>query len=344
MPVVLCSVHELMVVVVGLTWLFGFTNGFHDAANVVATMISTRALSSEWAIALAVTGEFLGALGFGKAVALTVSQGLIGSTVAFSSTDGLLLVAAALTGASVWNLLTWRWGLPISSSHSLLGGLVGSGLVAGGAHLLQWRTVGWIAGLLVVTPLVGTLVTFLVTRGSLMVAEGLTPRANIWLRRWQWVSSFALAVVHGSNDAPKSMGMLALALGFVSVGPLLSASPAALPLWVVLSCAGALSLGAATGGWRLIHTLGMKLYRLRPIHGFCAQVATVALVAGSTAVGGPVSTTQIIASAVVGAGAAERPRAVRWSMVRELLVAWLVTIPLSGVAAAASFWVFRRLV
>lgn len=328
-----------MMCVIGLTWLFGFTNGFHDAANVVSTMISTRALSAEWAITLAVVGEFLGAVMFGQAVALTVSQKLIVSAMRVSSTTGLLLVAAALTGAAVWNLITWRWGLPISSSHSLLGGLVGSGVIAGGASVLHWRVVAWIAGLLVLAPLVGALVTFLVTRGALLLAEDSSPRANRWLKRWQWLSSLALAVVHGGNDAPKSMGMLVLALGFLSTD---GAAVATLPPWVVLSCAVALSLGAATGGWRLIKTLGMKLYRLRPIHGLCAQMATTALVAGSTAMGAPVSTTQIIASAVVGAGAAEHPRAVRWSIVGELLVAWLVTMPLSGLAAAGSFWLFHR--
>ena len=314
-----------LVALVLLAVAFDVTNGFHDSSNSVAAPVATRAMRPVVAVAVAAVFTILGPLLAGTAVADTVG-GLI--SVGTANTLGILL--AALIAAVTWNLVTWWWGLPSSSSHALVGGLVGAGVVVGGVDAVQWGGFdGWrpigVAGVLValaVSPLLGGLAGWMGESAARRSLRRARRRVTTSILRGEWVTSSALAFAHGTNDAQKTMGLITLAL--VATGTIPSF---VVPLWVKLVCAVALTVGTALGGWRIVRTLGRGIYRIRPLDGFMSQASSALVIGGSAALGAPVSTTHVVASSVVGVGAQRRWRHVRWRVVREIGLAWVVTLP-----------------
>jgi PiT family inorganic phosphate transporter len=331
---------SLAITVVVLALFFDFTNGFHDAANVVATIITTRALSPKRALVIAAVCEFIGPFLFGTAVAQTIGKNII-DVSAFDPTAlhiSVALIIAALVGAILWNLLTWFFGLPSSSSHALIGGMVGAVLVAYGSDKILWGGVLYVFSSLVISPLLGLIFGVLFLRITFRIFWNATPKVNYFFNRMQIPSSIALALSHGANDAQKSMGLITLSLVILGFSPTFH-----IPIWVVASCAGAIALGTASGGWRIIKTMGSKIYRLRSVHAFCAQTASATVILGAALVGGPVSTTHVVSSSIMGVGAGQRMSAVRWGVAKNIILAWFITIPASGVMAGLSFFLIRMI-
>ena len=321
----------IAVVVVALS--FDYTNGFHDAANAVATSVSTRALTPRIALILAAVMNFVGAL-LGQKVAHTVSDTI--DTSGFSPTHGLTIVMCGLLGAIIWNLTTWRLGLPSSSSHALIGGLVGSALAAGA--LVHWNTViDKVLIPMVVSPVAGFFLAFLLMLSFMWILRRRNPkRVTRNFRMLQPISAAALALGHGLQDAQKTMGVIFLAL--ITTGHAQEGDR--LPLWVVISAAAAISAGTYSGGWRIMKTMGRKIIDLDPARGFAAEtVGASVLYTTAYVFEAPVSTTHIITSAIMGAGATRRLSAVRWGMARTILMAWVLTFPMAGLAAAACYGV-----
>jgi PiT family inorganic phosphate transporter len=321
-----------LIAVFGLAVLFDYINGFHDTANAIATSVSTRALSPRVAIAMSATANFVGAL-TGTAVAKTIGAGLI-----VPQAEGGAVVAAALVGAIVWNLLTWRLGIPSSSSHALIGGLLGASAAAIGFGAWQ---VGGILGK-VILPLVGSPVVGFAGGFALMVVIfNLFRRAhpktmNDRFRRLQVLSAAFMAFSHGSNDAQKTMGVMTLALVSAGIIPEFK-----VPLWVIILAAGAISFGTAAGGWRIIRTMGSKVVKLDPVHGFAAETTAASIIFGASTLGMPVSTTHVISSAILGVGSSDRFRAVHWGVARRIGIAWVLTLPASGLVAALAYLVLH---
>jgi PiT family inorganic phosphate transporter len=330
----------LIVVVVSLALLFAFSNGFHDAANVVSTIIMTRAISPRKALLLAGLCEFIAPFFLGAAVARTIGEDIIHISV--RSPNTLMISAsfliAALVGAILWNLITWFFGLPSSSSHALIGGMVGAALVAYGPSKILWGGLLYIVASLVISPLLGLIFGMLFLKMTLRFFRNATPKINYFFNRMQIPSSIALALSHGSNDVQKSIGLIVMA--FILLG--FSTSFHA-PLWVIASCGAATALGTASGGWKIIKTVGSKIYRLRSVHAFCTQTSSAVVILGAALVGGPVSTTHVVSSSIMGVGAGQRISAVRWGVAKNIILAWVITIPASAVMAALSFLVIRWL-
>jgi len=328
------------IVVISLDLFFDFSNGFHDAANVVATIITTRALSPRKALILASICEFIGPFLFGTAIAQMIGKNIIDlSTFNPGTLDlSMLLIIAALIGAIMWNLLTWFFGLPSSSSHALIGGMVGAVLVAYGPDKILWGGLLYVVGSLVLSPLLGLLVGWLFLKMTFRLSQDATPKINYFFNRMQIPSSIALALSHGANDAQKSMGLISMSLVILGFSPSFY-----VPWWVVASCAAAIALGTASGGWKIIKTMGSKIYRLRSVHAFCAQTSSAMVILGAALVGGPVSTTHVVSSSIMGVGAGQRISAVRWGVVKNIILAWFITIPASAVMAGLSFFMIRWL-
>jgi PiT family inorganic phosphate transporter len=320
---------------------FDYINGFHDTANAIATSVSTRALKPEYAIVLSATANFVGAL-TGTAVAKTIASGLVNPlTNPGTGVDpNQMVVMAALVGAIVWNLITWRLGIPSSSSHALIGGLLGASIAGGGPATLQVDgVVNKVLLPLVSSPLIGFAVAFgLMVLIYWLFQRGQPARLNRRFRRLQIVSASYMAFAHGSNDAQKTMGIMTLAL--FSAG--LIASPD-VPLPVILVAASAISLGTAGGGWRIIKTMGQKVVKLDPVHGFAAETTAATVIFGASHFGIPVSTTHVISSAILGVGSVDNPKAVRWGIAGNIAIAWVLTLPASGSVAALTFVVLRSL-
>jgi inorganic phosphate transporter, PiT family len=321
----------IAVVIVALA--FDYTNGFHDAANAIATSVSTRALTPRVALLLAAAMNFLGAF-LGTKVAETVGSGIIEAPP--QSVSGLVVVMSALLGAITWNLITWYFGLPSSSSHALIGGLVGAGL-AGGV-VVQWQGIlDKVVLPMILSPLVGFLLAALLMIALLwLFRKGHPGRLNRGFRAAQTVSAAAMALGHGLQDAQKTMGVIFLAL--VTYGSV--DADDRIPIWVIVGAATAISLGTYAGGWRIMRTLGRRIIHLDPPRGFAAEM-TAASVLYTTAYvfAAPISTTHTITSAVMGVGATKRLSAVRWGVARSIVTAWVLTIPAAALAAAACYWV-----
>ena len=324
----------VLLVVLGLAIAFDYINGFHDTANAIATSVSTRALKPAYAIAMSATANFVGAL-TGTAVAETVGAGLVEIQ---PNVDGQVVIAAALIGAIAWNLLTWRLGIPSSSSHALIGGLLGAVLAATG--LGAWQMDGLLTKVLVPlfgSPVVGFAVGLLLMALLFNVFRRAHPaRLNGVFRRLQVLSAAYMAFSHGSNDAQKTMGIMTLAL--VTAGVLDSFE---VPLWVILAAATAISLGTAAGGWRIIKTMGTKVVKLDPVHGFAAETTAATVIFGASQLGMPVSTTHVISSAIMGVGSSDRMKTVRWGVARSIVTAWVLTLPASGITAALAYLVLK---
>ncbi len=321
-----------VLMLIGLALVFDFLNGFHDSSNIVATMIASRALSGRQALAITAVAHFVGPFLFGVAVATT-----LGNEVLVDNQLKISVVLSALIAAIVWNIITWWVGIPSSSSHALVGGLIGAAIVESGVGVVKWAGLTKVIIALLTSPLIGLLAGYLLMKLVLYLARGATPAINQFFKGSQVVTAVALALSHGTNDAQKTMGVITM--GLVASGVLTEFH---VPLWVIALSAGAIALGTWTGGWRLIRTLGGKFFKIRPVHGFTTQIASAGVILAAALVGGPVSTTQVVSSAIMGVGSAERVSKVHWGVAGEIVMAWFLTIPVSGVLAAILGMVLRN--
>lgn len=308
----------------GIALLFDFLNGFHDSSNIVATPIASRAMPPRRVLGLAAIAHFLGPFMFGAAVAETIGTGLTDP-----HTITMPIIIAAMISAVMWNLITWWLGIPASSSHALVGGLVGAVAVSEGLAAIHTAGLIKIGTALLISPILGIVIGYLLMNLTLFLARGATPRINRFFKQAQMLTTLGLALSHGANDAQKTMGIITLGL-YIEGG----IDHFVVPTWVVALSASMIALGTATGGWRLIKTLGVRIYKIRPIHGFVSQIAGASIILGAAMLGGPVSTTQVMSSAIMGAGTAERMSKVRWQVGYEMLIAWVLTIPISAALAA----------
>ncbi len=314
--------------------VFDFINGFHDAANSIATVVSTRVLSPRQAVAWAAFFNFVAAFGFGVNVAKTVGKGVVEAAVVDH-----WVILAGLTGAILWDLITWYYGLPTSSSHALIGGFAGAAVVKAGFGALIPSGLGKIMVFIVLSPLLGLVLGFFLMVGVYWIFRRASPsRVDGLFRRLQLLSAAAYSLGHGTNDAQKTMGIIGILLFSAGyLGPEFY-----VPFWVVLAAHAAMGLGTFAGGWRIVKTMGMRLTKLRPVGGFCAESAGALMLIG-TAVGGiPVSTTHTIAGSIVGVGATQRLSAVRWGLAGRIVWAWILTIPLSALLAGLTWLILPR--
>jgi len=324
----------LMLILIVLALIFDFLNGFHDSANIVATMISSRAMTARAALTIVALAEFAGPFILGVAVAKT-----IGTEVAATQSITIAVVMAALVSASLWNLVTWYFGIPSSSSHALIGGILGAVALGSGPAVIRLEGVWKIALALFISPVVGFVGGALIMSLILFFAQRTTPKANLFFNRMQIPTAIALALSHGGNDAQKTMGIITLSLMVLGFQ-----QNFAVPWWVIVLSAAAIAAGTATGGWRIIHTLGGKFYRIRPIHSFASQLTSGAVVLGASLLGGPVSTTQVVSSGILGVGAAQRKSQVRWGVMGDIAIAWVLTIPAAAGMAALVYFPIKFLV
>jgi PiT family inorganic phosphate transporter len=347
----------LVAVTVATALIFDFINGFHDAANSIATVVSTRVLSPRLAVIWAAFFNFIAAFVFGTAVAKAIASGIIDPKQATP-----YVILAALVGAITWNLLTWWWGLPSSSSHALMGGLAGAGIAHAGFSVLVWEpkwvlpVIGTVPGLrmkwmqtlafIIISPLLGmTLGLAFMVAVSWLLQNKAPRRVDTWFRKLQLLSAAAFSLGHGGNDAQKTMGIIA---GALLAGGYLTPEQFAhgwgpYKWYIILAANGAIGIGTAFGGWRIVHTMGSKITKLKPVGGFCAETAGAITLFMNTHLGIPVSTTHTITGAIMGVGAVHRLSAVRWGVAGRIVWAWIMTIPASGIAAAISYWVLHAI-
>lgn len=327
--------HEislLLILVIVAALAFDYINGFIDTANAIATVVSTRVLSPTAAIIMAACLNFAGAL-VTTHVAKTIAKGIV---VPEEAT--MTLILAAVIGAIVWNLITWVYGIPSSASHALIGGLVGAALAKGGAAIVTWSgLLTKVVYPLIGSPIVGFIVAFILMRLITKYFRHRNPgRIGNVFRRLQLVSSAMMAFSHGQNDAQKAMGIMTLAL---FAGGIISEPE--VPLWVIIAAASAMAAGTAAGGWRVIRTMGQKIVRLEPVHGFAAETAGTAVIMTASQFGMPISTTHAITSSIFGVGSSKRLSAVRWGMAKKIVAAWIITIPASAAVGALSYWALK---
>ena len=333
--------HTLLAVLalIAVALIFDYINGFHDAANSIATVVSTRVLSPGKAVVWAAFFNFIAAFGFGTAVAQTVGAGMVDLEVVT-----LTVIFAGLTGAIVWDLVTWYYGLPTSSSHALFGGYAGAAVAKAG--FVAIIPSGWTRTIIfiVLAPLIGLVVGLVLMTLSQWVLQRQTPRrVDGFFRKMQLVSAAAFSLMHGANDAQKTMGIIAGALvtgGFLERGPD-GALP--IPYWVILLANGAIALGTLSGGWRIIKTMGAKITKLQPIGGFAAETGAALAIYSATALGVGISTTHTITGAIVGVGSSKRLSAVRWGVARQIVWAWVLTIPASAFIGGLTYEIFQLL-
>ena len=323
------SPEAILLVLIAL--VFGFYNGLHDSSNVVATVISTRAMRPRLALWMAAIANGVGPLLFGVAVAET-----IGHEVVAERAVTLPVVYAALLAAILWNVITLKLGIPSSTSHALIGGMVGPVVAGYGTGAILASGLLKVLLTLFLSPFLGMIAGYWIIKLCFFLARGASPRVNVWFQRGQIVTAATLALSHGTNDAQKTMGIIAL--GLMATGHMATFS---IPLWVILASAVAMGAGTLFGGWSLIRTLGAGFYRLRPVHGFSAQIASSAVILGAALMGGPVSTTHVVSSAIVGAGSAERVQKVRWGVVNQIVVSWFLTIPAAAALGALLYAIIR---
>lgn len=318
----------LVVITILLALSFDFVNGFHDSANAIATIVVTRVLTPRQAVLIAALGNFIGAFFFPVAVATTVGKGIIAP-----ASSGSIIILSGLIGAIIWDLITWRLGLPTSSSHALIGGLVGSALIANGTSSVLWPGVLKTMEFIIIAPVLGIFGAMFFTVIVFILVQNKAPgRIDNYFRRLQLVSSTFYAVSHGTNDAQKTMGIIAailLAEGYIK--------NFYVPVWVILSAHGAIAAGTYFGGWRIVKTLGTKIKRLRPVDGFCAETGGGLVLMLTALAGIPVSTTHVISGAVIGVGSIKNISSVRWVVARRIFWAWILTVPASAFFSALTF-------
>lgn len=320
-----------LIALIMLALAFDFLNGIHDSSNIVATIISSRSLPPRLALGLTAVAEFCGPFLFGVAVATT-----IGSEVVPPARMTMPVLISALSGAIMWNLITWYLGIPSSSSHALIGGLIGATTAGVGFGVIKLAGMNKVFLALFLSPVIGLATGYLFTKLVYWLASNATMKINTFFKRVQVLTGMGLALSHGANDAQKTMGIITL--GLVTAGTI---STFSVPVWVIGVSALAIALGTISGGYRLIKTLGAGFFRIRPVHGFSTQVTAAGVILGAALLGGPVSTTQVVSSAIMGVGAADRINKVRWNLALNILAAWLITIPFSGLLAAGVYLFLR---
>lgn len=341
------ATFAFVLLLVAFALVFDYINGFHDAANSIATVVSTRVLSPGTAVVWAAFFNFIAFAVFGTRVAKSIGDGVRLDLIAVDWR--LYVLLAALMGAITWNLITWYLGLPTSSSHALLGGYAGAGIAAYGGVSGLLKTDVWLRTLkfIVLSPLVGMVLGFTLMVAVHWIFRSFTPkRVDTIFRKGQLFSAAAFSLGHGGNDAQKTMGIITAVLtaggiGGLAYGPDGTLPP--IPLWVVLTAHAAIALGTLSGGWRIVHTMGSKITKLRPIGGFCAETGAALTLAYVTLTGTPVSTTHTITGAIVGVGATRRLSAVKWGVAGRIVWAWVLTIPAAGMIAALAFWLVRAI-
>jgi PiT family inorganic phosphate transporter len=356
-----------LVAIFTLSVVFDYINGFHDTANAIATSVSTRALKPEYAIVLSATANLVGAIAFGTAVAGTIGSGIVQDNMILG--NGAIVLLAALLGAIIWDLLTWLLAIPSSSSHALIGGLIGAAWAAAGLNAVQWGNfVAKVIVPLISSPILGLTIGFglmiillnLIGRAHLYrlgvflrragrpaslptpdpeAPKGVNPaRINARFRRLQILSATYMALSHGSNDAQKTMGIMTLAL--FNAGAIHDKT---VPIPVILLAATAMCLGTAAGGWRIMKTMGQRVVKLDPVHGFAAETTAASIILGASSFGMPVSTTHVISSAIMGSGASDKPKTVRWAVAGNIVTAWVLTIPCAAILAGVSYYLLQLL-
>jgi len=322
---------ELIVFIIILALVFDFINGFHDAANSIATIVSTRVLRPQWAVIWAAFFNFIAFAFFGVHVAKTIGKGVIDPSVIDP-----LVILAALTGAITWNIVTWFYGIPSSSSHALIGGLGGAGVAKAGVHAIHAGGFFTIASSIVVSPLLGFALAYvLMVVVMLAFRKVRANKANRFFRSMQFVSASLYSLGHGGNDAQKTMGIIAVLL--FSTGHL--SGDFDVPLWVVLTCHAAMGAGTLFGGWRIVKTMGMKITKLKPVGGFCAETGGAITLFLATGLGLPVSTTHTISGSIMGVGAVNKLSAVRWGVAERIVWAWILTIPSAAFVSGIMWWI-----
>jgi len=330
------EIPVLLIVIVAVALIFDFTNGAHDCANAIATVVSTKVLSPRTAVFMAAALNLVGAF-LGNQVAHTLGKGIVNTEVVMGSQ---ILVLAALVGAIAWNVLTWYYGLPSSSSHALIGGLIGAAIMSSGLESLNFMSIfKKIILPMVFSPLVGYAVSYLVMIALLLIfANADRKKVAQKFKKLQILSAAFMATSHGLNDAQKTMGVVTLALLlFHQIDAII------IPFWVTLSCASAMGLGTALGGWKIIKTMGHRISKLEPTNGFAAETSASLVITGASLFGAPISTTHVITACIFGVGSAKRMSAVRWEVAANLVVAWIITIPASAIIAAISYFLLKTL-
>ena len=319
----------LLIALIGVALLFDFLNGLHDAANSIATIVSTRVLRPHWAVAWAAFFNFIAFLFFGLHVAQTIGTGIVAASIVDPR-----VIFGALTGAIAWNLITWAGGIPSSSSHALVGGILGAGIAKAGFAAIVWSGLGKTLFAIVLSPAVGMLLAIVLIVTVSWIFSRTTPfKVDTTFRSLQFVSASLYSLGHGGNDAQKTMGIIAVLL--FSQGML--GDSFHVPFWVVITCQAAMGLGTLFGGWKIVHTMGSKITRLTPMQGFCAETGGAITLFAATGLGVPVSTTHTITGAIVGVGAMRRTSAVRWGVASGIVIAWVVTIPAAAVISAIAY-------
>jgi PiT family inorganic phosphate transporter len=317
----------MLVLVILAALVFDYINGFHDTANAIATCVSTRALTVRTAIFMAAILNFAGAMVSTK-VAATIGKGIVDK-------DNItqMVVLAGILGAIIWDIITWYYGLPSSSSHAIIGGIIGAVMAHAGSAALHWAGLEKIVLALLISPVVGTAIGFVFMIIIYWTFRNKSPSGlNKGFRRMQIVSAACMAFAHGTADAQKSMGVITMALLSYGLIPAFD-----VPVWVKMSCAIAMGIGTAAGGWRIIKTVGHDFVKLQPVHGFCVETASAGVILGAASIGMPVSTTHVITSAILGVGLSKRLSAVNWTVAKRILIAWVLTIPASAIVAYACY-------
>lgn len=322
----------LLIILVVLALVFDFLNGVHDSSNVVATMISSRAIPPRTALMMTAVANFLGPFIFGVAVATT-----IGNDIVSAVHINLLVLVAACVSAIIWNVLTWILGIPSSSSHAIIGGLVGAVMMAAGYKVIMMDGIIKVLIALFASPIIGFIAGMLIANIVYLSSWKASPKINGVFKKMQIITSIGLSLSHGTNDAQKTMGIITLGLVIAGIQ-----SSFEVPFWVIVACASAIGLGTAVGGWQLIKTLGSKFYKIRPVHGFASQATSAIVILTASLLGGPVSTTQVVSSSIMGVGAAERMSKVRWGVAGEIVTAWIITIPATMAAGAGCYWLLNN--
>jgi PiT family inorganic phosphate transporter len=321
-----------LLILLALAAAFGFLNGFHDSSNVVATVITSGALPPRLALVIAAVCNFVAPLLLPLAVATTLGEGML-----VDSALRINVVISGLAAAVIWNLITWYVGLPSSSSHALVGGLIGGAVVSQGLAVIRWAGLTKILLALFISPPLGLLMGFAAMRITVRLSDSSSPQINRVFNLLQVPTLIGLSIGHGSNDGEKTIGVIAM--GLVAAGYQTSFH---VPLWAILLSGASIGVGTSLGGWRLIRTLGARIFRIRPVHGFTSQVAGASVILGASLLGGPVSTTQVMSSAIMGVGAAERLGKVHWNVLGDLLTAWLLTVPSCAALSLLLYLAFFR--
>ncbi len=328
---------SFIIVTILLALFFDFINGFHDSANAIATVVATKVLSPIKAVSMAAVFNLVGPLVLGTAIATMIGKGIIDTNIVTVN-----LIFAALVGAVVWDLITWYLGLPTSSSHALVGGLVGAAIAAAGISSIHSSGVETIVLFMVVSPIIGLIFGFLFTLIIMRTFRESHPtKINNYFRRLQLFSAAFYSLTHGTNDAQKTMGIIALLLITTGISTQSEANNLPIPYWVIISCAAAIGFGTFFGGWRIVKTMAQRVTRLRPYQGFAAETSSGLVLASMAHLGIPVSTTHVISSSIMGVGATDKLSAVRWGIARQIVGAWILTIPAAALISALTYLIMR---